>query len=142
MRHETVRVSLKSIIDNLSETGLPSDDREVSESTAVGTLLLSDRGALISFAESSEGGEIKTRIEITDRSVHVVRHGAIESDILFTEGISHSSVYGAPPYTFDMNVFTKRIRGDIERDGRIDIFYDMEIGGAKKSVKMTLSYEI
>ena len=41
-----------------------------------------------------------------------------------------------------MNVFTKRIRGDIERDGRIYIFYDMEIGGAKKSVKMTLSYEI
>lgn len=142
MRHETVRVSLKSIIDNLSETGLPSDDREISESTAVGTLLLSERGALISFTENSEGGEIRTRIEITGRSVHVCRHGAIESDILFTEGISHSSIYGAPPYTFDMSVFTRRIRGNIEKDGRVDIFYDMEIGGAKKSVKMTLTCEI
>ena len=142
MQKETVKVVLKSIIDNLSETGLPSDDREISESTAIGTLSVSERGALISFTESSEGGEIKTRIEITGRSVHVVRHGAIESDILFTEGISHSSIYGAPPYTFDMTVFTRRIRGDIASDGRIDIFYDMEIGGAKKSVKMTLTCEV
>ena len=143
MNTKDVKVTLKSIIDNISDTGLPSDDRETSESTAKGTLSVGERGALVSFTEDSEGGEIKTKIEILSGSVHVCRHGAIESDLRFSAGIAHSSIYGAVPYTFDMSIFTRRIRGSITSEGgRIDIFYDMEIGGAKKSVKMTLSCEV
>ena len=143
MRTEAVRVKLKSIIDNLSDTGLPSDEREISETSATGVLLAGERGSVISFTESSEGGEIKTKIEILGKSIHVCRHGAIESDLLFSEGIAHSSLYGAPPYTFDMSIFTRKIRGSITATGGcIDIFYDMEIGGTKKSVKMTVACEI
>ena len=143
MHTESVKISLKSIIDNLSDTGLPSDEREISETSAVGTLSVGDRGGIISFTESSEGGEIRTKIELLGKSIHVCRHGAIESDLLFSEGIAHSSLYGAPPYTFDMSIFTRKIRGGItESGGRVDIFYDMEIGGAKKSVKMTLTCEV
>ena len=133
MHTEKVRVDLKSIIDNLSDTGLPSDDREISESSAVGRLSVGERGAVIEFTERGEGGEIRTKIELLGRSIHVCRHGAIESDLLFSEGIAHSSVYGAPPDTCDVSVFTRKIRGGIT---------DMEIGGAKKSVKMTLCCEV
>ena len=143
MHTESVKISLKSIIDNLSDTGLPSDEREISETSVVGTLSVGDRGGIISFTESSEGGKIRTKIELLGKSIHVCRHGAIESDLLFSEGIAHSSLYGAPPYTFDMSIFTRKIRGGItESGGRVDIFYDMEIGGAKKSVKMTLTCEV
>ena len=143
MHTAAVKVNLKSIIDNLSDTGLPSDDREISETSAVGTLSAGDRGGIISFTENSDGGEIRTKIELLEKSIHVCRHGAIESDLLFSEGIAHSSLYGAPPYTFDMSIFTRKIRGGItESGGRVDIFYDMEIGGAKKSVKMTLTCEV
>lgn len=136
---KTAKISLISTIDNLTDTGLPSDDRETSESVAVGSLTAGPRGAMICFSEKTEGGEIKTRIEILSGKIRVSRHGAIESDMLFSEGIAHSSVYSIPPYSFDANVFTRRIRGEIgDTGGRLDIFYDMEIGGAKKSVKMTL----
>ena len=63
MHTEAAKITLKSIIDTLSDTGLPSDEREISESSATGTLSTSERGALISFTEQSEGGEIKTRID-------------------------------------------------------------------------------
>ncbi len=143
MHTDNAKITLKSIIDNLSDTGLPSDEREVAESTAIGTLTASDRGAVLSFSEESEGGQIRTKIEIIDGRVRVCRHGAIESDLLFSVGVAHTSVYGAPPYTFDMRIFTRKMRGEIgERGGSLDIFYDMEIGGAKKSVKMTVACNI
>lgn len=140
MHVENARITLRSIIDNLSDTGLPSDDRECAESSATGTLTASERGAMLSFSEELEGGRIDTVIEILDGKVRVCRHGAIESELLFTEGAAHSSVYGTPPFTFDMRIFTRKIRGGItEEGGRLDIFYDMEIGGAKKSVRMTVA---
>ena len=143
MQTKNVRVTLRSIIDNLSETGLPTNDREEAESAADGTLSIGERGSVIDLTEDSEGGRINTRIEIVGDKIRVRRHGAIESDLLFSEGMAHSSVYGAPPYSFDTNIFTRRIRGGItEEGGKIDIFYDMEIGGAKKSVKMTVACEI
>ena len=143
MHTDNAKITLKSIIDNLSDTGLPSDDREVAESTATGTLTASDRGAVLSFSEESEGGRINTKIEILGERVRVCRHGAIESDLLFSVGVAHTSVYGAPPLSFDVSIFTRKIRGGIgEAGGSLDIFYDMEIGGAKKSVKMTVACEI
>ena len=139
---KSVSVTLKSVIDNLSDTGLPTNDRETSESVAIGTLTASANGAVIAFSERGEGGETRTKIEIIGKRIRVTRHGAIESNMLFAEGISHASVYGAPPYTFDASLFTRKIRGEIgDEGGRLDIFYDMEIGGAKKSVKMQISCE-
>ena len=140
MHIENARITLRSVIDNLSETGLPCDDREIAESSAVGSLAADRMLIRLSFSEESEGGQIRTEIELSDGNVRVCRHGAIESELFFSPGVAHNSVYGAPPYTFDMRIFTKKIRGSItECGGAIDIFYDMEIGGAKKSVKMTIA---
>ena len=136
------RVCIVSVIDNLSETGLPSGDRERSESSAIGTVLAGKRGAVISFSEKTEGGEVRTKIEILGSSIRVCRHGAIESDMLFSEGVAHRSVYSVPPYSFDANIFTRKIRGSIDNGDKLEIFYDMEIGGAKKSVKMSLVCDI
>lgn len=132
------RISIASVIDNLSETGLPSGERETSEGSFVGTVLFGARGAVISFSEKTEGGEVRTKIEILGNGIRVCRHGAIESDMLFSEGVAHRSVYSIPPYSFDANVFTRKIRGSIDGGDKLEIFYDMEIGGAKKSVKMSL----
>ena len=141
-RTNKARIFLTSIIDNLSDTGLPSGEREASESTATGTVISGARGAVISFSEQSEGGEVKTKIEILSGGIRVCRHGAIESDMLFSEGVAHRSVYSIPPYSFDASIFTRKIRGSIEDGDKLEIFYDMEIGGAKKSVKMSLVCEI
>ena len=136
-------ITLSSVIDNIAETGLPTDEPERSESRAIGTLVSSPRGSLVSFTETTEGGEVKTKIEILADKLRVVRSGAIVCDMLFSEGVAHNSVYGAPPYSFDVSVYTRRIRGEITADGgEINIFYFMEIGGAKKSVRMKLFCEV
>ncbi len=137
-----VKISLISTIENLSDTGLPSGDSERSESSAFGTLLSGARGSVISFSEETEGGAVSTKIEILCGNVRVCRHGAIESNMLFSEGVAHRSVYSVPPYSFDANIFTRKIRGSIEEGGKLEIFYDMEIGGAKKSVRMSLVCDV
>lgn len=137
-----VKISLVSIIDNLSDTGLPSGEVERSESSAVGTLLTGARGSVISFSEDTEGGTVRTKIELLEGSIRVCRHGAIESNMLFSEGVAHRSVYSLPPYSFDANIFTRKIRGSIKEGEKLEIFYDMEIGGAKKSVRMSLVCDV
>ena len=140
MHTDNAKITLKSIIDNLSDTGLPSDDREVAESTAIGTLTASDRGAVLSFSEESEGGQIKTKIEILGERVRVCRHGAIESEMVFAEGKSHDSLYSVVPYAFDVTVKARKIRNSLTKSGgALDVFYDMHIGGADKNVRMKLT---
>jgi len=138
-----VEIFINSLIDNIGTTGLPDGEREESATTALGTMDISPDGIVISFSENTDGGAVNTEIELSDVSIRVVRRGAIVSDMTFSEGESHSSVYSIPPYSFDAQIFTRRIRGKIDAGGGfVDIFYDMEIGGAKKSVKMKLSSRI
>ncbi|MBE6644657.1 MAG: DUF1934 domain-containing protein [Ruminococcaceae bacterium] len=137
IKEKTVKIS--SVIENLLPSGLCDGEAEKSESSVEGFLKISDGGYEITSSEMTEGGKLVTDIFICAGSVRVKRVGAIESDMLFEEGLSHKSLYSIPPYSFDAEVATKRIRNSMKRDGgRIDIYYDMKIGGAKKRVKMRI----
>ena len=83
-------------------------------------------------------GMMPLEITVNDDGVRVVRSGAIVSDILFKENFLHKSLYTLPPYSFDMEVTTSRIR---RGEGRLDIFYKMTLGGQDKRVKMTLDWK-
>ena len=133
------KIKMSSVIENLLPSGLTDGEPERAESVTDGFLKISDGEYAISYVELTEGGRIAADIVITDGSVRVKRAGAIESDMLFSEGLSHSSVYGVPPYSFDTEIYTKRIRNEMTCDGgRVDIFYTMKIGGADKKVKMRI----
>ena len=133
------KIKMSSVIENLLPSGLTDGEPERAESVTDGFLKISDGEYAISYVELTEGGRVAADIVITDGSVRVKRAGAIESDMLFSEGLSHSSVYGVPPYSFDTEIYTKRIRNEMTRDGgRVDIFYTMKIGGADKKVKMRI----
>ena len=133
------KIKMSSVIENLLPSGLTDGEPERAESVADGFLKISDGEYALSYVEITEGGRVAADIFITDGSVRVKRAGAIESDMLFSEGLSHRSVYGVPPYSFDAEIYTKRIRNEMTRDGgRVDIFYTMKIGGADKKVKMRI----
>ena len=71
--------------------------------------------------------------------MRVKRSGAIESDLYFKEGESHSSIYSVPPYKFDATGRARRIRTELnDCGGRIDLLYNMKIGGAEKSARMKI----
>ena len=107
--------------------------------TVEGFYKISDEGYEITYSEMTEGGKVVSDIVITASSVTVKRRGAVDSEMVFSEGLLHKSLYTVSPYSFDAEVLTKRIRNGLTKDGgRIDIFYNMKIGGADKAVKMRI----
>ena len=133
------KIILSSVIDNLLPSGLTDGEPECAESTAEGFLKITDGEYALSFAETTEGGRVVSDITVRDGSVRLCRRGAINSDMLFEEGLSHTSLYEVPPYSFDAEIYTKKIRNSMGRDGgRVDIYYTMKIGGADKKVRMRI----
>lgn len=130
---------ISSVIESLSPTGLVEGDPERTEITPDGFLKISDSETVIMYSEQTESGKVVSDIIITENSVTVKRRGAVVSDMVFIEGESHKSLYEVPPYSFDTEIFTKKIRNNMTRDGvRIDIFYSMKMGGADRAVKMKI----
>ena len=60
-------------------------------------------------------------------------------NFVFEDGKSHSSLYKIPPYEFETEIITKKIRNGItENGGALTIFYDMTIGNDRRGVKMRI----
>lgn len=133
------KITVKSVIENLSPSGAIEGDAEETSAIYNGFLKISESEINISYTENSEGGKIVSDITVSGDSVRVKRVGAVESDMIFNENLPHTSLYTVPPYSFDVTVLTKRIRNSMAKDGgRLDIYYNMEIGGASKHVKMRI----
>ena len=127
------------MIDNLNSDGLPEGEPERAISECLGSLRISDGRISITYTENTEGGSIRSEIVCLDGQVWVSRTGAIESDLCFIEGEIHRSVYSIPPYKFDAEVKTKRVRIDMNEDGgKIDLLYNMTVGGAEKAARMKI----
>ncbi len=133
------RIKILSVIENIGENGLPEGDAERNESTAEGYLHLTDGCVFVTYTEMTDGGKIVSEVRSEGDLVKVIRRGAIESDMHFCEGVTHTSLYRVGPYAFDAEVTTKRIRRKLDCDGgKIELFYNMKIGGAEKSARMKI----
>ena len=134
-----VKVIIESSIENLDESGLPDGDIERNVSEAAGRYKFSEQSVILLYHEKSDGGDIRTEISYKDGAVTVKRSGAIESSLYFKEGETHHSLYSIPPYQFDAEVKTRRIRvGLDEQGGALELIYNMKIGGAEKSARMKI----
>lgn len=134
-----VNIKIESTIENLDAAGLPEGDVERNTSEVSGFLRFSDGEAVLTYTEENEGGRALSEIVCKDGGITVCRKGAIESELYFKEGESHTSIYSVPPYKFDATVTAKRVRADLSADGgKIDLLYNMKIGGAEKSARMKI----
>ena len=134
-----VKLKIESVIDDLGPEGLPEGEPDRSLSECFGSLRISDGRISITYTEKSEGGDIRSEIICLDGQVTVIRSGAIESELCFVEGEAHRSVYSIPPYRFDAEVRARRVRVDVsENEGRIDLLYNMTVGGAEKAARMKI----
>ena len=100
------KFKISSVIENLSQSGLPEGDTERTEITPDGFLKISDGEIVIMYSESTEGGKVVSDIIIADDTVSVIRRGAVVSDMVFSEGERHNSLYQVPPYSFDTEIYT------------------------------------
>lgn len=133
-------LTVNSVIDNLSDSGLPEGEPEINIFTTDGYLTHGDNGYTVRFTEVQEGGEAHTNLYVTDGGVRLVKTGAINSEMVFSEGKDFNTLYRVGPYSFDMVVRTKRIRNSLSEDGgELQLIYSMNVGGQEKNVRMKIS---
>lgn len=134
-----VKVKILSVIENLDSHGLIEGEPERDESERDGFYNYSDGEVEITYSDVVEGTRIESVISVVGDRVTVVRKGGITSELLLVEGEEHTSLYGVPPYSFDVTVRTKRIRKTLdESGGTMDLLYKMSIGGQDKSARMKI----
>ena len=134
-----VNIRFSSVIENLTPAGLTEGEGEKTETSAEGFFYIHEDRYEISFRENTEGGSVFSDMTVREDEITLKRRGAIVSDMNFSEGERVSSLHEVPPYSFDAEIFTKKIRNRLTRDGgSITIFYTMKIGGADKNIRMKI----
>ena len=138
MRYTNITVS--SVIEELDDAGLVADS-DKTELMCKAALDI-DRGCtILRYTTEENGQKTDTDIYVTDTAVRVIRRGAIESDFVFEEKKNFKSLYKIPPYAFDAEIYTKKIRRTEQDEMKeISVIYDMTVGEAKKSVRMKICY--
>ena len=133
------KIKILSVIENLDSSGLTDGEAEKNEAEYDGYFKYSDGDVVLTYSESGESGEVNSEVEYTGGVLFVRRRGAIESELRFEKNVPHSSVYSVPPYKFDAVVETRKIRAELmENGGKIELYYNMKIGGAEKSARMKI----
>ena len=122
-----------------------ASDGDITELTSLspGCLRESADGLLLTYTDTTEGGKVFNRIEIKDDSVSVRRTGAVSMALTFCVGQSERTVYGVPPFTFDMTVTTESLKVRREESGvRIGLRFRSTVGGAPQSTELVISARI
>ena len=133
-----VKLRICSQIDNLDDNGLTEGESEVTESTVHG--IFNQKTRTLSYDERAEDGSVvHCTVMENGSTVCVSRTGAVLADMIFEEGRTHASLYRIPPYSFDMQITAKRIRGELSLGKDLILVYNMEIGGAKKACRMKIA---
>lgn len=133
-------LTVNSVIDNLSDSGLPEGDPEINIFTTEGALRVIDGGHLITFSEEQDGGSAHTSLYVLGGAVRLIKSGAITSEMHFSEGEVYNTLYCVGPYSFDMTVRTKKIRNTVSEDGgELQLIYTMNVGGQEKNVRMKIT---
>ena len=135
---DNVKIEINSIVEDLDNAGLV-ENSDKTQSTAIGNISYRDNAAYITYSETNENVTTKSDIIIKDGEVAVKRSGGVEYDFIFIEGKTTSSLYKVPPYSFDTEIYTRKIRTELDgTEGKISLIYDMTIGGAKKKTRMNI----
>lgn len=134
-------IAVHSVIDNLGDDGLIEGDPEITTVTATATVKRHGEKTELSYVEENENDKTLCTLTLDEGGrVSLSRRGAVECNMIFAEGESHSLIYRVPPYAFDMTVHTLKIRRTQKDDGgELQLIYLMNIGGQNKKVRMKIS---
>lgn len=129
-----------SVIDNLTDEGLLVGEPEISITAVDGFMKAAPDEIIINYAEAVEGDKVFTELRVAGDTVTLVRHGALESTLVFCVGKPYETVYTAAGYSFDMLLTTRKIRSSLSKTGgELQLIYTMNVGGAAKSARMKIT---
>lgn len=129
-----------SVIENLDGAGLPEGEPEISITTSAGFFKTDGECSIITYNENTDGGKVITDITVQGGELKLSRRGAVVFNATFREGEVCKTVYSVPPYSFDTEIKTKKLRFDMTKSGgELRLLYSMNIGGQEKSVRLKIS---
>ena len=132
------RISIETFVEELDERG-EVDDSDRTEESAECFIREESGKIILSYSAKNEGSTVYSDITVSDGSVSVKRSGNIESEFVFSEGLLHTSTYKIPPYSFDAEVFTRKIRNNLTRcGGTLSLIYDLKVGGRVSRMRMKI----
>lgn len=135
-----VKLRIKSVINGTDE---PTP--EIAEEECFGVMRCAEDGGAerVSYKSTNgDGTKTESVIEFFDGAIRLLRHGAIESNMLFEVGVEHRSLYKIPPFSFDLTVNTSRIENSFSSlGGTLTLEYSMTVGGAERKCSMTVTAE-
>lgn len=115
----------------------PEQEPEVIELTTEGTMRLRDGGWDITYEESALTGleGVTTTFRVEPGVVTLTRTGALKSQMVFQEGVSHDSLYQMPFGALMLTVQATSVFYDIVPDGGvIDLSYTINIENTEAGV--------
>ena len=136
----SAEIKIRSVIEDVDSSGLPVGEAEITESVCRGVLRTAGADFILSYSEKSEGQSVDTELTVSQGGeLRLLRRGAIESELLFSEGGEYGTLYSVGPYKFDMTVKTKRIRRALDASGgEISLVYEMTLGGSRRLARMRI----
>ena len=108
----------------------PEQEPEVIELVTEGTMEFSSGGWEISYEESELTGlaGVTTSFRVEPGKVTLRRTGALRSEMVFQEGVSHQSLYQMDFGVLLLTVCARQITAALSDDGgAVDLVYDIEI---------------
>ena len=101
-----------------------------------GELYVTDDRVIIAYDESEitgmEGSHTQVRFERSNHGlVTIMRHGSVNTILVFEEGKRHICTYQTPYMPFEICVFTKSVSNTLLENGVIELDYIVEIRGAQ-----------
>ena len=115
----------------------PQQDPEVIELVTEGTMAFCNGGWDVSYEESALTGleGVRTTFRVEPGKVILNRTGALNSQMVFEEGIDHDSLYQMPFGALMLTVRANRVFYDIVPDGGvIDLSYNISIENTESGV--------
>ena len=115
----------------------PEQEPEVIELTTEGTMEFRNNGWDISYEETALTGleGVTTTFRVEPGKVTLTRTGALKSQMIFQQGISHDSLYQMPFGALMLTVTATSVFYDIVPDGGvIDLSYNISIENTEAGV--------
>lgn len=97
-----------------------------------GCLVREGEGWLLTYSEPDNGlGPTTTSLRLTGGTVTLTRSGALASQMVFQEGLPHTSVYETPYGKLPMTLRTLRLEWELtQAGGKVFLIYKPNLGGA------------
>lgn len=136
MKGSEIRVSVRETSRVTQQDGEAFELSTLSE----GCLRPSPAGMLLTYTADAEGERIFNRVRISHGCVSVRRSGAVSLSLTLEKGRVEHTVYGVPPFSFDMTVTTESVEIAHRAAGELSLRlrFRSVIGGAPQTTELVI----